>query len=187
MTSSTKSGVRGVRTMVGNIHDLLSYRLARVAGLNDRSGHAHLTEEFSITLSEWRVLGNIRTLAPVTLSDVSRAMLIDKGQLSRTVSALVARGWLQSQASKLDRRTAHVSLTPSGLREHDRILAFAVERNQSVLDVLEPDEQRALLRTLAKLERFVEVEHGALAGGSARLAETTARQIALPAHRRERV
>lgn len=176
MTSSTISEAGVGVVMAGSVRDLLSYRLARVAGLNDRSGHAHLSETFAITLSEWRVFGNIQALAPVMLADVSRSMLIDKGQLSRTVSALIARGWVVSQASKFDRRTILLSLTPMGVAEHDKILTFAAARNRTMLSVLEPAERRDLMRLLAKLEAFVETEHGALAHGSASQAETTARQ-----------
>jgi DNA-binding MarR family transcriptional regulator len=178
MTSSTITDVETGDAMAGNIRDLLSYRLARVAGLNDRSGHAHLAETFAITLSEWRVFGNIKTLAPVMLADLSRFMLIDKGQLSRTVSALIARGWVASKASKFDRRIILLTLTPAGQSEHDRILTFAAARNRTMLSVLEPTERRDLVRLLAKLEAFVETEHGALGLGSASQAETTARQAA---------
>ena len=162
--------------MAGTVRDLLSYRLARVAGLNDRSGHAHLAEAFAVTLSEWRIFGNIKALAPVMLADLSRSMLIDKGQLSRTVSGLIARGWVASTASKFDRRTILLTLTPAGKAEHDRILTFAAARNRTMLSVLEPAERHTLVRLLAKLEAFVETEHAALALGSASQAELTARR-----------
>ena len=164
--------------MAGDIRDLVSYRLARLAGLNDRSGHVHLTETFGLTLGEWRVLGSIAAHAPVTLAGLSRAMLVDKGQLSRMAAALIERGWVRDTPSKTDRRTATLALTAAGKREHDRILAFATDRNRAVLSVLEPAEQRDFMRLVGKLTVFVEAEHAALARGSARAAEISAKDAA---------
>ena len=160
-----------------SIRDLLSYRLSFLAGLNDRSGHAHMTETFGLTLGEWRVLGNIHDLAPLTLSDLGRAMFLDKGQLSRMVAALVERGWVRDTPSTTDRRTAALSLTVAGLRQHDRIVAYARERNAVLGGVLTGTERHQLDRILAKLATFIEAEHAGLGHGSARQAEQTAASV----------
>ncbi len=77
--------------MADGIRDLLSNRLTVLASLNDRSGHAHLKETFGITLSERRVLGNRAERNCATFSEFGAAMMIDKGQFSRTAMALAAR------------------------------------------------------------------------------------------------
>ena len=163
--------------MPADIRDLISYRLALLAGLNDRSGHAHVSEMFDVTLGEWRVLGNIKSCAPLTLSSLARVMFVDKGQLSRMVGALVQRGWVRETPSRTDRRTATLSLSAAGRRQHDRIFVFAQERNQVLLTVLDPSERRELHRLVDKLAIFVEAEHAALARGSARQAEAAARTV----------
>lgn len=157
-----------------DIRDLLSYRLAHMTSLNDRSGHAHISEAFGVTLGDWRALGNIEARTPLTLSELARAMLIDKGQLSRTVAGLVERGWVLEKQSAADRRTAALSLSAEGRRQHSRIMAFARERNAVVTGVLTTREKRELDRILVKLTTFVEAEHAALARGSAQAAEQTA-------------
>jgi DNA-binding MarR family transcriptional regulator len=162
--------------MAASIRDLLSYRLAVLANLNDRSGHAHLKESFGLTLSAWRVLGNIAHHKRASFSGIANAMSIDKGQLSRTVSALVSRGLIAASATPGDRRGVTLSLTPEGARFHVRVLAFAVERNAALLSCLSKPEQRAFNAMLEKLATFIEVEHAALSFGNARDAETAARK-----------
>lgn len=162
--------------MTGSIRDLLSYRLAVLANLNDRAGHAHLKETFGVTLSEWRVLGNIAVAQPATFSGIAGAMVIDKGQLSRTVAALVKRGLIASSVNARDRRGVVLSLTARGTRFHERVLAFAAERNAALVSGLYAHERRTLDAILAKLAAYVEVEHAALARGNAREAEAAARK-----------
>lgn len=153
----------------------MSYRLARLAGLNDRAGHAHLKEAFGITLGEWRVLGNIADGGRATFSDIAEAMTIDKGQLSRTAAALAARGLVAAEATSGDRRGLTLSLTPEGSAFHARVIAFAMERNAALASCLAEHEVRALSAIIDKLTTYVEVEHAALAHGNAMEAENAAR------------
>ncbi len=164
--------------MSGDIRDILSYRLARLTNLNDRSGHAHISETFGVTLGEWRVLGNVAARAPLTLSTLARAMHIDKGQLSRMIAGLVERRWVLEKPLASDRRTAALSLSAEGRRQHDRIIAFARERNDVLTGVLTPTERHELDRIIAKLTIFIETEHATLSRGSARQAELTAKSAA---------
>jgi DNA-binding MarR family transcriptional regulator len=159
-----------------SINDLLSYRLAVLASLNDRSGHAHLKEAFGLTLSEWRVLGNIAARARASFSDIADAMLIDKGQLSRTVAALAGRGLIVSVVTPADRRGTTLEMTAAGRRFHSRVLAFAMERNEALLSCLDTRERHQLDAMLRKLMLFVEIEQAGLARGNARDAETAARK-----------
>ena len=162
--------------MATGIRDLVSYRLAVLVGLNDRAGHAHLKETFGLTLGEWRVLGNIAQGGGTSFTDIAAAMVIDKGQLSRTTAALIERGHIQSKVMPGDRRGVMLSLTPQGARFHAQVLAFAADRNAALLSKLDTFERRVLDIALQKLAAFVEVEHAALLRGTARDAETAARR-----------
>lgn len=162
--------------MVGSVRHLLSFRLAVLSNLNDRSGHAHLKETFGLTLSEWRVLGNIAHFKGASFSDIANVMLIDKGQLSRTVASLVSRRLVVSTAALDDRRAVTLSLSPEGESFHARVLDFVVRRNEALVSCLNDREQRDLDEILDKLAAFIEVEHAALSRGNARDAEAAARR-----------
>lgn len=148
--------------------------MSRLAGLSDRSGHAHLIETFGVTLGEWRILGVIAADAPITMADLGKRMLLDKGQLSRTVARLSARGWVQSARAPANKRTVVLRLTGEGQREHRRILAFAQERNRMMLAAFTAAERRCLFQLLDRLYAFAEAEFVGLASGSAREAERAA-------------
>ncbi len=164
------------------IRELLSYRLSRLAGLNDRSGHAHLMEEFGVTLGEWRVLAIVAADAPLTFADLARATLLDKGQLSRTVRRLATRGWVLSVRTKGNGRSVDLHMTAAGRRQALRISDFAAERNRVMLTTLNAAERVTVFALLDRLSAFVETEFFGLATASARDAERAASWHAASPH-----
>ena len=159
-----------------SIRDLASWRLARLAGLNDRSGHAHLVETYAVTLGEWRVLAIVGADAPLTFAELTQRTLLDKGQLSRTVKGLVERGWVVSVRSPTNKRTVELRLSNEGQRQYRAILEFAVERNSIMLAGFTAAELATLFALLDRLTEFVEAEFTGLASASAREAEAAASQ-----------
>ena len=145
------------------IRDLASWRLARLAGLNDRAGHAVLTQVFGIALGDWRVFALIAADAPLNFAQLAHRTLLDKGQLSRTVARLVARGWVISERAATNRRTVHLGLTAAGEREYHRIFKFVDSRTERMLASLTDDERQTLRSLIDRLTHIVEGEFAHLA------------------------
>ena len=141
---------------VSTIEDTLTFKIARFAALNARDGAVIFRRAFGLTLNEWRVLGLVAAHAPLGLNRLAELVLMDKGQLSRTVQALGARGMLASIVSPQDARKVALSLTDKGRRCHDDVLHFAIARNEEVVTPLTPDETRAFIATLDRLLHFNE-------------------------------
>lgn len=136
---------------IGKLTDALSFRIARLAAVNDRAGSAHFREAHGLRLSEWRVLGLTQELQPVDFDRLRRMLVMDKGQLSRTVKALVDRRLIVTVASDTDARKVELRTTPAGADLHDRVLAFTQERNEAMVGSLTPAECAELLRLITKL------------------------------------
>jgi DNA-binding MarR family transcriptional regulator len=140
-----------VHPPIGSIRDALSFRIARMAAINERAGGFYFQNELGLRLNEWRVLGLVAAAGVAAFSDIRDQLLIDKGQLSRVVASLVGRGLLESRPSASDARQVDLSLTAKGRALHDRGIAFTAERNEAMADVLSAAECRHLLDMLDRL------------------------------------
>ncbi|MDE2364184.1 MAG: MarR family transcriptional regulator [Hyphomicrobiales bacterium] len=136
-----------------DIRDLLGFRLSLLATISDRKAQSLISRRFDLNLGEWRALGAIHALAPVTLAALARYLYLDKGQLSRTLKALTSRGYLTSAREPGDWRNLRFRLTAEGRRQHDRILAFTTARNGHLLDALTARERTEIFRLIDKLTK----------------------------------
>ena len=141
---------------IDSLMDALTFRLARLDALNAHVGGLKFRETYGLSLKEWRVIGLVHAFEPATFGQIRKYLLIDKGQLSRTVRRLTDQRILLSQTAADDARRTELSLTPEGRRLHDRLLAFTAERNEIVVSTLTPEECRDFLRILAKITDYCE-------------------------------
>ena len=146
-----KAGGEKIHPEILSVTDALSFRVARFNLLNERLGGMNFQKRLGVTLNEWRVIGLTEALAPATVSDVRKMLLMDKGQLSRSVRGLVARGLLLTHTSPEDRRAVTLSLTGKGRVLHGKVLAEAAMRNESVVGCFTAEESAEFLRLLDKL------------------------------------
>jgi DNA-binding MarR family transcriptional regulator len=140
---------------IRDIRDLLTFRLAVLSSASDKIGSAWLQREFDLRVVEWRVLGVVAAEGPAQFRDIARALLMDKGQLSRLIKTLVTRKLIRSEPDRSDQRTIRLRLTAAGERLHTRVLARALERNGRVMSALHPDEAQTLFALLDKLQPFM--------------------------------
>ena len=150
-SASPGTSITRVHPPIRSIRDALSFRIARMAAINERAGGFYFQNELGLRLNEWRVLGLVAAAGVAAFSDIRDQLLIDKGQLSRVVASLVARGLLENRPSVTDARQVDLSLTADGRALHDRGIAFTAERNEAMADVLSARECEQLLDMLDRL------------------------------------
>jgi DNA-binding MarR family transcriptional regulator len=97
-----------------------------------RGAESHLREflrlDHDTTLPRFDVLAALyRRRDGVTMSDLSRMLLVSNGNATTVVDRLQADGLVRRTPSEADRRTVFVALTPAGLTTFER-LAEAHER-----------------------------------------------------------
>ncbi len=171
----------GLVTAPRDIRDMLMYRLTRLATIGERTGQLRISRKFGLNVGEWRALGAIHALAPVTLAGLARELYLDKGQLSRTVSSLIDARFVSHRANASDRRQALYETTAEGRRLHDRVLAFVAVRNERLMSALSHREQAGLFRLLDKLDRTFAESHDEIFSAQAL---ATARETAVQARTR---
>ncbi|WP_133767972.1 MarR family winged helix-turn-helix transcriptional regulator [Enterovirga rhinocerotis] len=115
-----------------------------------RSASLRFRQEFEVSLGEWRTLALVGAEQAMSLNNLARAANLDKGQMSRVVSSLVARGLIARKTAG-EGRTVDLSLTRQGEQLHRRLMRVAGERNLAFLACLTDVERAALETALPKL------------------------------------
>jgi DNA-binding MarR family transcriptional regulator len=126
-------------------------RLLTCSNLIEGEVRRRLRERFDVTLPRFDLMAQLDK-APdgMTLSDLSRRMMVSNGNLTGLVDRLVASGHLDRRVSQSDRRAQVISLTLLG---RDEFRAMAAEHEGWIAGLfgdLTRKEQADLMRLLAK-------------------------------------
>ena len=93
-----------------------------------RASESHLREHLRLghgtTLPRFDVMAALyRRREGVTMSELSRMLLVSNGNVTAVVDRLEGDGFVQRRASETDRRTVHVALTSEGLQAFEAMAA----------------------------------------------------------------
>jgi DNA-binding MarR family transcriptional regulator len=130
---------------------LVSNRLLALATLLRRSASLLYRRELGLSHVEWRVLAMVGDQAPLTLGALTEILGLDKGQLSRSVTALVKRRILMRIPDPQDSREVHITLTPHGQETFEALVSLALERNRELVAGLSRADIATLLAALDRL------------------------------------
>lgn len=132
------------------IRDLLAYRIHVVANTISRSAAARYRREFDVTLGEWRSIALLARYGPLGLNQLARQGGVDRGQISRIVAGLTARG-LVSRTHQLKGKPVNLVLTAKGENVYEGLFKAAVDRDEVFLGALTATEQATFDRMLNKI------------------------------------
>jgi DNA-binding MarR family transcriptional regulator len=93
-----------------------------------------------------------------TMAEVAVGTNSDKASVTRVVSSLVDAGWLQREHGVSDRRQVFITLSAKGSRNFSKIERTYGQIADHLASVLEPKEQKELLRLLSKIENGLSAE-----------------------------
>jgi DNA-binding MarR family transcriptional regulator len=90
---------------------------------------------------------------PCSLSDLAGRQGVSLPTMSRTISSLVERGWVERREDPGDRRQVRLELTPVGRAHFARAQARLLRKLADGLNRLSAEEMRGLAGAIAALER----------------------------------
>ncbi|MBA8881863.1 MarR family winged helix-turn-helix transcriptional regulator [Phyllobacterium myrsinacearum] len=137
----------------GDIRDLFSFELQRLAGLSTRIAALSIRPKYGITAREWRALAVLKYLGKVPLQELAKHSGLLKSQMSRTVSAMIERGYIDKTANPGDGRSILLCLSAEGLDLSEQILDDSFERNEHMLSTLSQAERHMLIELLQRVTR----------------------------------
>ncbi len=140
-------------------------RLLTCTTLIEGEVRRRLRDRFDVTLPRFDLMAQLDKVPDgMSLSDLSKRMMVSNGNLTGLVDRLVASGHLDRRTSDLDRRAQVIRLTDLGRAEFG---AMAAEHERWIADLfgdLTRREQEDLMRLLAKTKMSA---RRAIAGGGA--------------------
>ena len=108
------------------------------------------------TLQEARVIYEIAQRPRCSATELTRALGLDAGFLSRTLKALQRRGILARTPSKADRRTSEIELTATGRKAFAALDARSRKDVGRLLGRLGENERAAVVGAMTRIEQALE-------------------------------
>jgi DNA-binding MarR family transcriptional regulator len=129
-------------------------RLLTCTALIEGEIRRRLRDRFDVTLPRFDLMAQLDK-APdgLTLSEVSKRMMVSNGNLTGLVERLVQSGHLARRRADADRRAQVVSLTDVGRAEFRAMAAEHEGWIDALFGGLAPEEVGDLMRLLSKLKR----------------------------------
>lgn len=142
------------------VHELDAPHLARVrrlAALLERR-QAGLCADAGLTPAQFQVLAELRgrDLAPMTASDLARAIVLTSGGMTPVLDQLEARGLVRRQVDSEDRRARRITITEKGRSAVGQALHRQMAHHQAMNAALSAEEREGLSAILRKLLLAVE-------------------------------
>jgi len=134
----------------------LAYRLDRISEAVSRHFQPVYRDQHGMTRPEWKVLAHFgedgKTL---TAREIVRRTGLHKTKVSRAVSALERRRWLERKRDEADRRIEHLALTARGRSEYEKLVGLLKAREDELLETLNNEELETVNAALKTLEKLV--------------------------------
>ncbi len=116
-----------------------------------------------LNLAQWRSLAIIRRLETCTMSSLARYSTVERTTLTRAVDQLVSRGLVSRWTPEQDRRQVNLALSDQGEVTYGKAVEILKDRNQWVLQDIDPERLRDATRVLQKsLRRLIDDDDLAL-------------------------
>jgi DNA-binding MarR family transcriptional regulator len=129
----------------------LPYRLSVVAAAASEGLARLYSEQFGITISEWRVLATVGEFRSISAKAIGLHAYMDKVKVSRAAAALETRGLIRRLPNPDDLREAFLVLTPAGQAVYDQIVPMALDYVDRLTANLSSEEKSALDGLIDKL------------------------------------
>jgi DNA-binding MarR family transcriptional regulator/ribosomal protein S18 acetylase RimI-like enzyme len=107
------------------------------------------------SLGEARVLYEIASRGAPTASEITRALDLDAGYLSRTLRNFERRGLIRRKASASDARQSHLELTPDGRKAFAPLEQRSQRDTAAMLAQLPPADQSRLVAAMGTIETLL--------------------------------
>jgi len=113
-------------------------------------------DRFDLGIGEWRVLASLAVKDAASSIEISKLVKMDNGAVSRSMRVLEERGLVLPLKGRFTGRTKPYLLTERGTQTFEAMKAMALEREQKLLDPLDPDQRTKLLQLLSELYRTLD-------------------------------
>jgi len=129
----------------------LPYRLSVLTLSVSRSLASLYSDRFNLKVHEWRVMASLGCGEPLAAHEICSRINMDKVQVSRAVSGLLAAGLVTRKIDSQDRRRSSLWLSEKGWDVYKTIVPLAMEHETRLLDAFTVKEREQFNKLLVKL------------------------------------
>lgn len=133
------------------LEQYLPYRLAVLGGLMSQGFAKRYSDDFDLSIGEWRVIANLGHKEPLSANEIGPLANLDKVQMSRAVGRLEKKQLIRREGDTIDRRRTLLRLTSAGRDVYGLLGQRALEYEADITAALTTEEYAALDRILRKL------------------------------------
>lgn len=139
-----------------SLHDLVSYRLARVQAKLNAQATRILRENGGLTLVQWRVLMMLQTMGETTVGKIARETQFDKALISRTAQTLTRNGLVALRDNESDHRQHLLTITDKGVTVFNIAAPHMYARQTALMNAISEEQRSLLFDALDRLEQAAE-------------------------------
>jgi MarR family transcriptional regulator, temperature-dependent positive regulator of motility len=129
----------------------IAYRISLLANLFTGSVYRQVAAQHGVARSEFVVVFCLRSLGELTAQDIVDITGRPKNSISRSVHAMLQRGYVARRVDPDNARRAPLTLTRTGKQLYDEVLPLFHAREAAMLAVLTSRERDTLDKLLSKL------------------------------------
>lgn len=133
--------------------EYLSVRIGLVAKLIERHTARMLSEQFGMTLAEWRVLAQLARVGPLSVRSLACYSWVDRAEVSRAAALLISKKLVGQMPNPADRRSPYFACSAAGQRLYRRIRPTRDAFQQLLQSQIPPAQRDAFLDTLYRMSR----------------------------------
>lgn len=156
IAGSPASAVLGDGSRASEMHQLLSMRMVEMFTVMRRSTILNQRRLFQLSEIEWRIMTQVGRGEPLSLNGLAERLVRDRGQLSRTVKGMVARGLL-TRNRKPGMPDIEIGLAPQGEALRAQMVELAFQRDEFLTAGLDPADVEVVRRVVDVMSERVEI------------------------------
>lgn len=141
--------------MAPEIH--ISYQITVVANMMAFGNYPKNFKQFGLNVREWRVLGCIAQMGPLTGRQIVDEAHQDKANISRAIAELEKKGLVTKLDNKLHKRSPLIWMTVEGQALYEQIYPTLAQQAEAFTEVLSKTEKKQFCEVLDRLKQHIEV------------------------------
>ena len=138
------------------LQEFIPYQLSILANTVSRALASHYTEEFDLTISQWRIMAVLGREGGLSANEVGRRTAMDKVNVSRAVAGMVRDARVSQIDDPDDGRRRRLRLTAAGRGVYRRIVPRALAFERQLVGALDARDRARLAGLLPGLQRAAE-------------------------------
>lgn len=131
---------------------LLGNQLGKVM---DKVTAQHVRDSADLSLAQWRVLTHVEMIGTCSASEIANAALVDRAEVSRSVSTLEERGLLKREPNPRHRQSSLISFTEDGKVLYANVRSERVQLFEQWLSDLTEEQCASLENGLSTIMRRI--------------------------------